>query len=98
MVTEFAEITVKPGTAQKFREGVAASLPVFARAPGCHGVELHHAIEHPEKFLLMVKWETVAHHMDMFRNSPDFEIWRGHVGDCFAGPATVWHSETVVTG
>jgi hypothetical protein len=34
----------------------------------------------------------------MFRNSPDFEIWRGHVGDCFAGPATVWHSETVVTG
>jgi len=98
MVTEFAEIEVKPGMAQQFRDGVEASKPVFARAPGCHGVELHHSIEQPDKFLLLVKWDSVAHHMEMFQKSPDFQVWRGNVGHCFAGRPNVWHSETVVTG
>jgi heme-degrading monooxygenase HmoA len=98
MITEFAEIEVKPGMEQKFRDGVEAAKPVFARAPGCHGVELHHSIEHPQKFMLLVKWESVAHHTEMFQKSPDFQIWRGHVGDCFAARPTVWHSETVVSG
>jgi hypothetical protein len=33
--------------------------------------------------------------MDM-RGSPDFQIWRGAVGDCFAGAPRVFHTETVV--
>jgi quinol monooxygenase YgiN len=98
MVTEFAEIEIKPGTAQDFIAGVQASVPVFLRAAGCHGVELHHAIEHPDHFVLMVKWETVDHHMVTFRDSPDFQLWRQNVGACFAAPPKVWHSETVVSG
>jgi quinol monooxygenase YgiN len=96
MVTEFAEIDVKPGMAAQFRTGVAASLTAFTEAAGCHGVELHQSIETPEHFVLAVKWETVAHHTEVFRNSPGFQIWRANVGECFAGPPKVWHSETVV--
>jgi quinol monooxygenase YgiN len=96
MITEFAEIDVKPGMEPQFIVGVEASLPVFARAPGCHGVELHHSIEHPQHFVLLVKWESVADHMEKFQKSPDFQIWRGNVGACFAGAPKVWHSKTVV--
>ncbi|HQT64648.1 MAG: antibiotic biosynthesis monooxygenase [Acidocella sp. 20-57-95] len=96
MVTEFAEITVKPGMEREFEAGVAASVPVFLRAAGCHGVKLEHSIEHPEHFILMVTWETVAHHMEDFRNSPDFQVWRGNVGHCFAAPPKVYHTSTVV--
>jgi quinol monooxygenase YgiN len=96
MVTEFAEIEVKPGMEQQFRDGVDSCKPVFARAPGCHGLELHRAIEHPHLFILLVRWDSVQHHMDM-RASPDFQIWRGAVGDCFAGTPRVFHTETVVS-
>ncbi len=96
MITEIAEIEVKPGMEQEFIAGVEACKPVFLRAPGCHGVALHHSIEYPLQFLLMIQWESVAHHMEGFRNSPDFAIWRTAVGDCFAGGVRLQHTQTVV--
>jgi quinol monooxygenase YgiN len=96
MVTEFAEIDVKPGMEQDFIAGVEASKPVFARAPGCHGVSLERSVEHPAHFVLLVKWDSVADHMEKFQKSADFQIWRANVGACFAGPPKVWHGETVV--
>jgi heme-degrading monooxygenase HmoA len=98
MVTEIAEIEVKVGSEEKFIAGVEACKPVFERAPGFHGIELHRSIEHPQNFLLMIKWESVAHHMEMFQKSPDFAVWRATVGDCFAGRPKLQHTETVVSG
>jgi quinol monooxygenase YgiN len=96
MVTEIAEIEVKPGTEAQFIAGVASCKPIFLRAAGCHGVELHRSIEHPQQFLLMVQWETVAHHMEQFRNSPDFALWREAVGPCLAGNVKLQHTSKVV--
>ncbi len=96
MVTEFAEITVQAGTEQKFIAGVAASKPLFLAAAGCHGVELHHSIETPTQFVLLVKWESVAAHMEDFYGSAPWQAWRANVGQFFEGKPKVWHSETVV--
>ncbi len=97
MVTEIAEIEVKAGMEEKFIAGVESSKPVFLRAPGCHGVELHRSIEHPRQFLLLVQWESVAHHLEQFRNAPDFALWREAVGECFAGSPKVQHTRKVVS-
>ena len=96
MVTEFAEIEVKPGSEAAFIAGVEASRPVFLGFPGCHGVALHRSLESPSHFVLMVQWGSVADHMEKFRNAPEFQTWRGNVGAYFAGAPKVWHSETVV--
>jgi quinol monooxygenase YgiN len=96
MITEFAEIAVKPGTEQQFIDGVEALKLLFARAVGCHGMELHHSIEQPGHFVLLVKWESVADHMEKFQKSADFEVWRAKVGPFFEGRPKVWHSNTVV--
>jgi quinol monooxygenase YgiN len=94
MVTEFAEIYIKPGKEAAFISGVEVSKPVFAKAPGCHGLVLHRSIEAPEYFVLNIKWDSVAAHNE-FRASSDFQTWRGNVGDCFAEPPRVWHGEPV---
>jgi quinol monooxygenase YgiN len=94
MVTEFAEIKVKPGTGKKFIAGVQASTQVFVRAPGCHGMKLHRSIETPAHFVLTVEWDSVEAHKQ-FRASPDFAVWRANVGSCFAAAPKVWHSHTV---
>lgn len=96
MVTEFAEIDIKPSMEDDFIKGVEASLPVFARAPGCHGVELQRGIEQPGHFVLLVKWDSVEAHMQGFQKSPDFQIWRQNVSGCFAGAPKVWHGNTVL--
>ena len=94
MVTEFAEIDIRPDTENEFIAAVEASKPVFARAPGCHHIELHHSIESPLHFILNIKWDSVEAH-NAFRASPDFQIWRGNVGSFFAAAPNVWHSNTV---
>jgi len=91
MVTEIAEIEIEPGKEAQFIAGVESSRPAFLRAPGCHGFELHHSIEHPQQFILLVEWESVADHL-AFRNAPAFAIWREAVGGCFAGSPRVQHT------
>ncbi len=94
MVTEFAEIDVKPGMEEEFIAGVKASLPIFARAAGNHGADLKRSVEQPSHFVLNIKWDSVEAH-NVFRASPDFALWRGNVGHCFAAAPNVWHGEIV---
>jgi quinol monooxygenase YgiN len=96
MVTEFAEIEVTPGSEAAFVAGVESCKPLFARAPGCHGLELHRSIESPSTFILLIKWDAVQNHVDMTK-SPDFQTWRATVGGFFAGKPRVFHSNTVVS-
>jgi heme-degrading monooxygenase HmoA len=96
MITEIAEIEVKPGTEEKFIAGVESCKPIFARAPGFRGLELHHSIEHPQNFVLQVKWDSVAHHMEQFQKSADFALFAVGVGEYLAGKAKLQHTNTVV--
>ncbi|MDD2705111.1 MAG: antibiotic biosynthesis monooxygenase [Acidocella sp.] len=95
MVTEFAEIEVKPGMEAEFIAGVEKSKPAFLRSAGCHGLVLRRSVENPLKFVLQVQWESVDHHMVTFRAAPEFQEWRGNVGHCFAAAPNVWHGEVV---
>ena len=45
----------------------------------------------------MAKWETLENHTVDFRGSEDFTAWRGLVGQYFAAPPEVEHTETVLT-
>lgn len=45
----------------------------------------------------MVQWATLEDHTVDFRGSPDFAEWRALVGEFFASPPEVEHTETVLT-
>jgi heme-degrading monooxygenase HmoA len=91
MIVELAEIDVTPGLEAAFEAGVAAARPLFARAKGCHGLELRRSIERPGRYRLFVRWETVENHTVDFRGSADFQEWRKLVGHCFASSPSVEH-------
>ncbi len=95
MITEIAQIDVKPGTEKDFEAAVAKARPLFLRARGGKGFELHKSIEKPSRYRLMAKWETLENHTVDFRGSEDFTAWRGLVGQYFAAPPEVEHTETV---
>ncbi|WP_421697231.1 antibiotic biosynthesis monooxygenase family protein [Ancylobacter sp.] len=98
MIIEIAELRIKPGEEAAFKAGVAKAAPLFLRAKGCHGVALHQVIETPNVYRLVVRWETLDNHMVDFRNSEDFQLWRGLVGSTFEAPPAVTHERIVDLG
>jgi quinol monooxygenase YgiN len=91
MITEIAQIDVKPGTEAEFETGVAKAAPIFKRAKGCRGLEVQRSIEKPGRYRLFIQWDTVENHTVDFRGSADFQEWRKLVGHCFASPPEVEH-------
>jgi heme-degrading monooxygenase HmoA len=98
MITEIAQIEVKPGQETEFEAAVKKAAPIFKRTKGCHGMELRRSIEKPSRYRLLVNWETLEDHTVGFRNSPEFQEWRGLVGHYFASPPEVEHVQQVVHG
>jgi heme-degrading monooxygenase HmoA len=45
MITEIAQIDVKPGSEKDFEAAVAKARAAFGRSKGFHGFELHRSIE-----------------------------------------------------
>jgi heme-degrading monooxygenase HmoA len=97
MITEIAQIEVKPGSEKDFEAAVAKARPLFLRAKGGKGFELHKSIERPTRYRLVAKWETLENHTVDFRDSEDFTAWRALVSPYFTAPPEVEHTETVLT-
>lgn len=91
MILEVALIRVRPGEGDAMEASFAEARLIVAAAPGCRDLRLHRGIESPERFVLLVEWDSVAAHMEGFRRSPDFERWRALMHRHFAGPADVEH-------
>ena len=82
MITEIAQIDIKPGSEKDFEAAVAKARAAFGRSKGFHGFELHKSIEKPQRYRLMVKWETLENHTVDFaarRTSPSGAALSGRI-------------------
>lgn len=96
MVLEMAHIEILAGKNAEFEARVKEALPLFARAKGCGGAQLHRVVEFDTRYVLLVRWQHIDDHMVSFRESDDFQTWRGLVGPFFARPPEVVHTEVSV--
>jgi heme-degrading monooxygenase HmoA len=76
VILEVAVLDVRPGQRQEFEAAFAEAEPFIAAARGHLGHELRRCVEDPDRFLLLVQWETLEDHTEGFRRSPDYERWR----------------------
>ena len=98
MVTEIAQIDVKPGSEAAFEAAVTEAAPLFQRAKGCRAMRLERSLEKPQRYRLVVEWETLENHTVDFRESADFQEWRRLAGPHFASPPDVEHVAVAVAG
>ncbi len=91
MILETAIFTVRPGEADIFREAFARGRRFIESAPGFQRLEMRQGIEAPDSFILVVWWETLEHHTQIFKQSDNFNQWRAIVGHLFAAPPVVHH-------
>jgi quinol monooxygenase YgiN len=59
--------------------------------PGCRSVRMTRGIESPERFVLLVEWDSVEAHEVNFRQTDRFISWRGLIGPYFSQPPRVEH-------
>lgn len=92
MILELADIRITPGKQAEFDLAIQRGVQnVISQAQGFCGYKINKGIESPERYVLMIFWETLENHTVDFRNSPAFAEWRAIVGPYFAAPPVVEH-------
>ena len=96
MILELADIRIHAGQQAAFDEAIQRGLAtVISKARGFCGFKVNKGIEHPERYILQIFWDTLEDHTVHFRGGPLFPQWRAIVGPFFAVPPAMEHYELV---
>jgi quinol monooxygenase YgiN len=95
MVLEIAEFMIVEGGEDGFVDAYRDAVRHVTDTPGCLRATLRRGVESPRRFVLLVEWERLEDHLEIFRGSEAFTAWRAAVGGFFAEPPRVEHFETV---
>ncbi len=97
MILEVADFRTTEGNEAAFAEALQRGLDTVLRhAHGFRSARVQRGIESPQRFLLMIEWDTLEDHTVGFRGGELFPKWRAIVGPFFAQPPQVEHFEIVV--
>lgn len=91
MILETAILDVAPGKAGAFEAAFASARPLIAATPGFLGLELRRCVERRDRYLLLVRWETVEAHTEGFRGSDRYAEWKRLLHHCYDPFPTVEH-------
>jgi len=76
MILEHAMLDVIPGEEQKFERAFEQAQKIISSMPGFISHEILQCIEHPSRYLLLVKWQTLKDHEQGFRGSDQYHQWK----------------------
>ncbi len=92
MILEIADIRIHADQQTAFDEAIQRGLDkVISKARGYRGFKVNKGVEHPDRYVLMIFWETLEDHTVHFRQSPAFAEWLAIVGPFVASPPQVEH-------
>lgn len=52
------------------------AIPLIAATPGFRGIDVKPCLEAPDRYLLLVQWDTLADHEQGFRGSDRYLQWK----------------------
>ena len=92
MILEIADIRIPPGKQAEFDAAIQRGVEtVVSKAKGFRRYQVQKGIESPERYVLLIEWETLENHTVDFRGGPLFPQWQAIVGPYFASPPVVEH-------
>lgn len=96
MIHEIATLTIDPARAAEFEAAVSAARAHFEAAKGFISFALDRSVETPERYHLVIGWESVEAHMVDFRESDGFQQWRALASPFFVTAPSVEHVVRVI--
>ena len=96
MILEHAPLDVLPGREAEFEAAFAEARTIISASPGFRTLRLARCVEHPNRYLLLVEWDSLEDHTKGFRGSADYERWRALLHHFYDPFPTVEHYADVL--
>ncbi|MEM9259882.1 MAG: antibiotic biosynthesis monooxygenase family protein [Bacteroidota bacterium] len=75
MVLEHVLIQIALERVADYLKAFKLARPLVQSQDGCHACRLLPSADEPGTFLLLIEWESKAHHTEGFRKSPEYTEW-----------------------
>lgn len=97
-ILEVALLDVIPGEEDAFEAAFAHAQRIIAGMHGYLGHELQRCIETPNRYILLVRWQTLEDHTNGFRQSPEYQEWKALLHHFYDPFPVVEHYRSVFEG
>ena len=90
-VLEVAYLDIKQGLEQEFEKAIERASTLIAASQGYISHQVKPCTENPSRYLLLVEWLSLEHHVDGFKQSSRYREWRQLLHDFYEPFPEVWH-------
>jgi heme-degrading monooxygenase HmoA len=91
MILEVAILQVSPGLSEEFESAFRVASGIISSMSGYIHHELQRCLEVENKYILLVKWETLEDHTIGFRGSEPYQQWKALLHHFYDPFPTVEH-------
>ena len=96
MILEVALLNVREGMTDEFEAAFKQASPIIASMRGYLSHELQSCLEAPNRYILLVRWETLEDHTIGFRQSVEYQEWKRLLHHFYDPFPTAEHFEMVL--
>jgi heme-degrading monooxygenase HmoA len=91
MILEVAILNIKDGLNTEFEAAFQTASSIIAAMSGYISHELQRCVEVENRYILLVRWQTLEDHTIGFRQSPEYQQWRSLLHHFYDPFPTVEH-------
>jgi heme-degrading monooxygenase HmoA len=95
MILEVAILDIKPGCSREFEAAFQIAKDIIVTMPGYISHELQSCLEKGDRYILLVRWQTLEDHTIGFRQSAEYQEWRALLHHFYDPFPVVEHYEIV---
>lgn len=97
MILEVALLDIIPSQNLAFESAFAEAQAILRSQKGYMSHELQHCMEKENRYILLVRWQTLEDHTIGFRQSDDYQTWKKLLHHFYAPFPVVEHYQLVFT-
>jgi heme-degrading monooxygenase HmoA len=97
VILESAVLNVTIGQEEAFEAAFKEAQSIISAMPGFIALDLQRCLETRNRYLLLVQWETLAHHTVGFRTSAQYQRWKALLHHFYDPFPTVEHYEPILS-
>ena len=95
MILEVATLDVKPNQVDAFETAFAEAQQIISSMTGYVSHQLQKCVENPNRYILLVNWQTLEDHTIGFRESDEYQEWRALLHNFYDPFPSVEHYTSV---
>lgn len=96
MILEVAMLNVINGQEEEFEQAFREASTIISSMEGYIAHELQRCLEVRSKYILLVKWEKLEDHTIGFRQSSEYQKWKGILHHFYDPFPIVEHFESIM--